>query len=171
MSKLIITADIHGSYSAWLTILNLMNKGDALAIAGDLFDTRYGNYSNADFKPETIKKELNSFQNSFYFVYGNCDTHSFFPGFDNYLHFEYESKKIFLYHGHMTPDFNLDTNIIIQGHTHLCSLSKKEKQIFMNPGSISRPRNGLYTYGVIEKAWAHLIELRSGEKLTSIKLG
>ncbi len=171
MSKLIITSDVHGSYSAWLTILNLMDKGDSLAIAGDLFDTRYGNYSNTDFNPDSIKKELNSFQKPYYFVYGNCDVQSFFPGFDSHLHFEYELNKIFLYHGHMTSEFNLDTKVVIQGHTHLCSLTKKNDQIFMNPGSISCPRNGLYTYGVIEKNWAHLIELRSGEKLNSIKLG
>ncbi len=170
MSKLIITSDIHGSYSAWLTILNLMDKGDALAIAGDLFDTKYGDYSNTDFRPESIKKELNLFRNPFYFVYGNCDTHSFFPGFDKRLHFEYESNKIFLYHGHMAPDFDLDTKVIIQGHTHLCSLNENKNQIFMNPGSISCPRNGLYTYGVIEKEWAQLIELQSGKKLKSIKL-
>jgi len=170
MSKLIITSDIHGSYRAWLTILNLMNKGDSLAIAGDLFDTKYGNYANTDFKPESIKKELNLFQNPYYFVYGNCDTQSFLPGFKNHLQFEYESIKIFLYHGHMAPDFDLDTKVIIQGHTHLCSLTNKRNKIFMNPGSISCPRNGLYTYGAIEKGCAHLIELQSGNKLISIEI-
>ncbi len=170
MSKLIVTSDIHGSYGSWLTILSLINKGDALAIAGDLFDTKYGNYANTDFKPESIKKELNLFKNPFYFVYGNCDLQSFYPGFDKYLQFEYESIKIFLYHGHMASDFDLDTKIIIQGHTHLCSLTKKKNQIFLNPGSISCPRNGMYTYGVIEKNWTHLIDLQSGKKLISIEI-
>lgn len=170
MPKLIVTADIHGSYNAWLTILSLMNKGDSLAVAGDLFDTKYGNYSNLDFQPESIKKELKLFQNPFYFTYGNCDTHSFFPGYNKQLQFEYESHKIFLYHGHTVPDFDRDTTLIIQGHTHLSSLTKKGDKVFINPGSISCPRNGLYTYGVIEKNQVHLIELRSGKKLISISL-
>ncbi len=58
MSKLIVTADIHGSYSSWLTIKALLSSNDKLVIAGDLFDTKYGNFSNADFQPESIKKDL-----------------------------------------------------------------------------------------------------------------
>ena len=58
MPKLIVTADIHGSYSSWLTTKTLLNSNDKLVIAGDLFDTKYGSFSNADFQPELIKKEL-----------------------------------------------------------------------------------------------------------------
>ena len=52
MNKLIVTADVHGSFGSWLTLKQLMKPGDKLVIAGDLFDTRYGNYSNPDFQPE-----------------------------------------------------------------------------------------------------------------------
>jgi len=52
MPKLIVTADIHGSYSSWLTIKALLGSNDKLVIAGDLFDTKYGNFSNAERKRE-----------------------------------------------------------------------------------------------------------------------
>ena len=46
MPKLIVTADVHGSFSSWLTIKALLKNQDQLAIAGDLFDTKYGSFSN-----------------------------------------------------------------------------------------------------------------------------
>jgi len=40
----------------------------------------------------------------------------------------------------------------------------------MNPGSIACPRNGIYTYGLIDDTSANLIELKTGKKLISIDL-
>ena len=168
MKKLIVTADIHGSYSSWLTMKNLLQPSDKLAIAGDLFDTKYGNYSNTNFQPEAIKKELNTFKHRFYYVYGNCDTPSFFPGFDTILEFSVFNKNILLSHGHRPFTYSANIDIIIQGHTHHCFLEKKDGHIFMNPGSITYPRKGIYTYGVIEKDSASLIELKTGNKLITM---
>jgi len=168
MTKLIVTADIHGSYNSWLTIKNLLKPSDKLVIAGDLFDTKFGNFSNPDFQPEFIKNDLKIFKHDFYYVYGNCDTPSFFPGFGTQMEFSAFNKKLFLSHGHRTFAHSADINIIIQGHTHLCFLEKKNKHIFMNPGSITYPRNGIYTYGLIENNCASIIELKTGNKLITI---
>jgi len=168
MTKLIVTADIHGSYNSWLTIKRMLKPSDTLAIAGDLFDTRYGDVSDSDFQPETIKKDLNHFDHSFYYVYGNCDTPSFFPGFEIQMEFTAFRKNLFLSHGHHRFIHSENIDIIIQGHTHCCSLKKNGRHIFMNPGSITCPRNGMYTYGVIENNCASLIELKTGNKVTGI---
>ncbi|MBU8912210.1 MAG: YfcE family phosphodiesterase [Desulfobacterales bacterium] len=168
MNKLIVTADIHGSYSSWLTMKNLLKPSDKLAIAGDLFDTRYGNYSNTNFQPESIKNDLKTFKHHFYYVYGNCDVPSFFPGFDKIMEFRAFNKQILLSHGHRPFTCSANIDIIIQGHTHNCFLEKKDGQIFMNPGSITSPRNGVYSYGVIEKDSASLIELKTGNKLITM---
>ncbi|MCK5163168.1 MAG: YfcE family phosphodiesterase [Desulfobacula sp.] len=169
MTKLIVTADIHGRYSSWLTMKNILQPYDQLAIAGDLFDTKYGNFSNTDFQPESIKNDLVTFKHHFYYVYGNCDTPSFSPGFDTAMEFTVFNKKFFLSHGHLAYTYSEDTDIIIQGHTHLCSLEKKNDHIFMNPGSITCPRNDIYTYGMIDSTSANIIELKTGNKLISIK--
>jgi len=168
MAKLIITADIHGRYTSWLTIKTLLAPDDTLVVAGDLFDTKYGNYSNTDFQPESIKKELFTLKNRFYYVYGNCDTFSFFPGFDTTMEFSAFNKRIFLHHGHLPYKYATNIDIIIQGHTHLCFLKKKDGHIFMNPGSITYPRNGIFTYGVIDNTSAHLIDLKTGNKLIRV---
>lgn len=170
MTRLIVTADIHGSHSSWLTIQALLKPRDTLAVAGDLFDTRYGSYSNPDFQPNFIKDDLSAFTHRFYYVYGNCDTPGFFPGFATKLLFNAFNKKILLHHGHRTSSAPGNINILIQGHTHLCSLEKKRGQIFMNPGSISSPRNGIYTYGMIDNTSANLIELKTGKTLITMDI-
>ncbi|WP_457553331.1 YfcE family phosphodiesterase [Desulfobacula sp.] len=170
MKQIIVTADIHGSYNSWLTMKNLLEPLDALAIAGDLFDTKYGDFTKIDFQPESIKKELHTFNHPFYYVYGNCDTPSFFPGFDMQMEFSAFQKNIFLSHGHRSFTCSKNIDIIIQGHTHICFLKKKDGQVFMNPGSITCPRNGLSTYGVIKANCASLIELKTGNKLISVDL-
>ena len=170
MPRLIITADIHGNYNSWLTIKALLKKNDSLIVAGDLFDTRYGNYSNPDFDPEAIKKDLNSFSHPFFYVYGNCDAPSFFPGFDMVLEFEINNKKICMSHGHRHFSCNAKVDLIIQGHTHVAGLKKKDRQVFLNPGTITSPRNGRYTYGLIENNSVYLMDLKSGDKLICLNL-
>ena len=168
MSKLIVTADIHGSYTSWLIMKNYLAPSDTLVIAGDLFDTRYGNTANPDFAPEQIKTELNTLDHPFFYVYGNCDTPSFFPGFDTQITFSAFDKTLFLSHGHLSVSGPAGVDIIIQGHTHCCSLEKKGTCIIMNPGSITTPRNGIHTYGVIEKNSARLMALKTGKTLMAM---
>ena len=170
MTRLFVTADIHGSINTWMTIKELMEPGDSLVIAGDLFDTRYGNFSHTDFQPEFIKQEIQNISKKFYYVYGNCDVPSFFPGYGSTLGFKAFEKNFFLHHGHgnnLVPD---NTDIIISGHTHVCLLEKKGTQIFMNPGTITNPRNQMYTYGIIDKFQAKIFDLKTGDPLSSIDL-
>ena len=171
MSKLIVTADVHGSLSSWRIIKNLFSsQQDKLAIAGDLFDTKYGSLSNLDFKPDVIKEELKKFSHDFFYVYGNCDIPSFFPGFETFLQFNFLQKNILLYHGHATLKYSSDIDIVITGHTHYYHLEQKNGKIFMNPGSITYPKNDVPSYGVIDKNSARIIELKTGKSLSSIKL-
>ncbi len=73
MEQMLITADIHGYYSSWQTIKNLLDQKTTLVIAGDLFDTKYGNPTYHDFQPDKIKEEFKALPNKKHFVYGNCD--------------------------------------------------------------------------------------------------
>ncbi len=168
MKKLIVTADIHGNYTGWLTIKSILNKKDALAVAGDLFDTRYGSYSNPDFQPEAIKKDLKTFAHPLHYVYGNCDSPGFSPGYEENKRFSLFNKSIYLHHGHQRINTSSPVDIVIQGHTHLCSLEKKNGVIYMNPGSVTHPRNSVYTYGIIDENSARLIELKTGDSLVQI---
>ena len=170
MTRLFVTADIHGSLNTWMTIQALMAPTDCLVIAGDLFDTRYGNYSHTDFQPEFIKQAVQNSSRKMYYVYGNCDVSSFFPGYGSALGFTRFEKNIFLHHGHGTPPVPENTDIIISGHTHCCLLEKKGTQVFMNPGSLTSPRNSVCTYGIIDKFKAEIWDLKTGDSLGAIDL-
>ena len=169
MAELIITADLHGSYTSWLTLKTLLAPGDGLVIAGDLFDTRYGDFSDPDFQPDAIKEELIRFNHAFYYVYGNCDNPSFFPGGSPEMTFKTMGKTFHLSHGHRSLPIPGHTDVIIQGHTHRYALEKKDSRIYMNPGSITSPRSGKFTYGRVEETSACIVDLGTGEKLISVR--
>jgi hypothetical protein len=170
MSKLIVTADIHGSYSAWLTLNMLLGPNDRLVIAGDLFDTRYGDPGNSDFQPEAIRQELIRQHQIYYYVYGNCDVEGFFPGFEKVLQFQALNKNIVLFHGHLNPMVESEMDIVIQGHTHRCALEKRGSQVFLNPGTLACPRNGIFSYGVIEETQVSLVDLKTGHPLVTVAM-
>ncbi len=168
MNRLFVFSDLHGSLSGWLTIRALMNPGDGLAVAGDLFDTRYGRYGNPDFRPEDIRSDLNAFESPFFYVYGNCDVQGFFPGYDHQQTFSAFHRTIFIHHGHRPVPADCRADIIIQGHTHLCELERCDDKIRLNPGSIALSRNGLPSYGIIDADGIHLIKLSTGKPLKSL---
>ncbi len=168
MSRILIVADIHGSHSAWLTVRALLNPTDSLAVAGDLFDTRYGNFGNPDFQPGEIRSDLKHFNHPLYYVYGNCDVASYFPGYDTEMIFNVFGKRIGLHHGHRSFPAPDALDIIIQGHTHICHLEQREHTIYLNPGSIARPRNHIPSYGIIDAKGVSLVALKTGNTLAAI---
>jgi len=169
MARLLVFADLHGSMNSWLTVKALLSDGDCLAIAGDLFDTRYGNYGNPDFQPSEIRSDLKELPYPLYYVYGNCDVERFYPGHGYEKEFQAFGKTIQLHHGHTPLSKGTAADIIMQGHTHLCRLDKKNDTIYLNPGSMTSPRNGgPPTYGIIDSASISLVELKTGEALKTL---
>lgn len=168
--KFLITADIHGSINTWLTLKALMGDKDVMVIAGDLFDTRYGHFGHPDFDPEAIRQDLSTTRRTVYYVYGNCDIPSFFPGHDHSLTFTAENQKIFLHHGHHPGRIPSDAQIIIQGHTHIWALEKQQNRIFMNPGSITRPKKGEPTYGIMDDRSVCIMDLRTGTPIAAMDI-
>ncbi len=168
--KFLITADIHGSVNTWMTLQALMAKQDILVVAGDLFDTRYGRYGHPDFDPDAIRKDLSTTRRTVYYVYGNCDEPSFFPGYDPSLTFFAKHRSIFLHHGYPRIQVPSDTDIIIQGHTHIWALEKKHGRIYMNPGSITRPKKGPATFGIMDDTRISILALETGTPLMTLNL-
>jgi len=172
MSRLLITADVHGSYATWMTLKSLLKPDDILAVAGDLFDTRYGRWNSPDFQPNHIRDNLKEIKNKMYYVYGNCDEPSFYPDQFHGLEFQFMGLNIYLHHGHNghthLNDILPRTNLIIQGHTHLASLEKRQHTFFLNPGSLTSPRNGLYTYAIVGNNKIQIINLKTETELISL---
>ncbi|WP_035238969.1 YfcE family phosphodiesterase [Desulfobacter vibrioformis] len=167
MERLLVFSDLHGSLSAWLTVKALAGPGDAVAIAGDLFDTRYGSYNEPDFAPDQIRSTIAGLDFKLFYIYGNCDVEGFCKGFSHKLRFTAFDKTIFMHHGHKNNRIPEGTDIVIQGHTHLPQLEKIQTCIHLNPGSIALPRNETATFAVIDSNSISLVTL-SGKKLASL---
>ncbi|MFH1153477.1 MAG: metallophosphoesterase family protein [Pseudomonadota bacterium] len=171
MTRILVSADVHGSVGAWMTLMELLEPGDTLAIAGDLFDTRYGNPKDQDFQPYLIKSDLAAMAHRFYYVYGNCDDADYFPSRAHVMRFQHMGLEIVLHHGHRPlGPIPGSTGIIVQGHTHLSCLELRDSHIHLNPGSLARPRDGLHTYAVIDDARVSLMNLRTGKPLACLEL-
>ncbi len=192
MKRLVVTADLHGSYSTWLTLKDMLTPEDALVVAGDLFGTRYPGYGHYDYQPERILEELKDFSNPLYFVYGNCDLSSFSPGYQDSMTFDFMDWKIFLHHGDIYTKqlpsniLSSDINLVIQGHTHVFALENIIKQnsetiieqfpnykkyiTLLNPGSLSAPRTSFYTYSIISNNRIDIIDIKTGNSLKSVSI-
>ena len=105
-----------------------------------------------------------------YYVYGNCDVEGFFPGHGPSLSFSALGKQIFLHHGHNKGPLPRTAEIIIQGHTHVWELEKRNGQIHLNPGSMIRPRNKVPTYGLIHPQGIEILELKTGRVISSLEI-
>lgn len=168
MTKLLVTADIHGSISAWKRLKKYLKPGDSLAVAGDLFDTRYGDRMSGDFRPDIIKKEfldLSREQILVHYVYGNCDLEDYLKGFSLQTLFEFDGFSFLLNHGHLPlPDIS-DVQVIIEGHSHTPRLDTFFGKVFLNPGSPALPRNSLPGFALVQNGRIQLIELTKGKVL------
>jgi len=79
-------------------------------------------------------------------VKGNCDYREDYP---SYLIIPVHKHRIFMTHGHMYSNMTINDlmndnrcDICITGHTHSPVNYEANGKRFINPGSVSRPRNG-----------------------------
>ena len=91
---------------------------------------------------------------AFVSVKGNNDWFSPIP---TVTETEVDGVKLLCTHGHTMSRAEMLTEakksscaFVLFGHTHRSLLTEKDGVTFLNPGSISRPRDGQASYGVIE---------------------
>ena len=80
-------------------------------------------------------------------VRGNCDYLSSEP---SERQLDLGGKRILLMHGHQYYSFSsilyhgeeVHADLVLYGHTHIPDLSADGPRLFLNPGSLSRPRGG-----------------------------
>lgn len=103
---------------------------------------------------EKISKEI---KRDIIYVRGNCD---FSSDVETDRIIEFGGKKIFITHGHkynVKSDYmglyykaeEIGADAVLFGHTHTAIVFEMNGILFINPGSVSRPRNGIETYAVI----------------------
>ncbi|MBQ6477721.1 MAG: phosphodiesterase [Bacilli bacterium] len=145
--KIMFISDIHGISDNLGKIREKYKefKCEKLVILGDI----YNNYNYYDNNKEKVQEFLNDFKDSLICVRGNCDSLTDLYDIPTHPIKELDLIKtnnldIYITHGHIYNEDNWDreNTILIQGHTHRPKISKKDNNIYLNPGSISLPRGG-----------------------------
>ena len=152
--KLMIASDIHGSAYYCKKLFEAYEKegADRLLLLGDLLYHGPRNDLPREYAPKEVIEMLNAHRESIFCVRGNCDTEVdqmvlHFPIMADYCILPVKNRLIYATHGH---HFNLDTlpplqkgDILLHGHTHIPAwVSFGEDNLYLNPGSVSIPKEG-----------------------------
>lgn len=151
--KLMIASDIHGSayYCRKLLEAYKVEKADKLLLLGDILYHGPRNDLPRDYNPKEVIAMLNPMKNELLCVRGNCDTEVDqmvleFPILADYCFIELDGYTIFATHGHVHNPKNLPMlkkgDILLNGHTHIPANQNMGDYIYMNPGSVSIPKEG-----------------------------
>lgn len=160
--KFLVISDIHGSPVYLEKVLNIFenNNYDKLILLGDELYHGPRNPIPEGYNPKKVIEMLNQYKSKIIAVRGNCDSEVDqmvlnFPIMSDYHLIIWNNKKIFITHGHI---YNKDNplplekgDILLYGHFHIPMIIEENNNFFLNPGSITLPKeNSPHCYGSFE---------------------
>lgn len=152
--KLMFASDIHGAADCCEKMLKRFDeeRAEKLFLLGDILYHGPRNDLPADYAPKRVIAMLNERKNQLLCVRGNCDTEVDqmvleFPIMAEYALLYLDGRTVFLTHGHKfntdnPPSLN-DGDILLHGHTHVQTIDESRNYTYINPGSVSLPKNGM----------------------------
>ena len=179
--KWLIASDIHGSAYWCRRLLEkyAQEKADRLILLGDVLYHGPRNDLPDEYAPKKVIEMLNGMSDSILCVRGNCDTEVDqmvlkFPVLADYALLDLGERMIYMTHGHVYNENNLpplrEGDILLHGHTHVSKCVDHGNYVYMNPGSVSIPKeNTPHGYMTLENGkflWKSL----DGEKIKEYTL-
>ena len=151
--KFMIASDIHGSAYYCDKMLEAFRAEGAgrLLLLGDLLYHGPRNDLPKDYAPKEVIKMLNQVKEDVFCVRGNCEAQVDqmvleFPVMATYAVIPFKDNIIFATHGHKFNENSLlplkRGDVLLNGHTHIPKYTAHESYIYVNPGSVSRPKEG-----------------------------
>lgn len=149
--KTVIASDIHGSayYCGLLAEAVKKEKADCLILLGDVLYHGPRNDLPKSYAPKEVISILSGMDVRIFSVRGNCDTEVDqmvlpFPVLADYSIIPVGKSLIFATHGHVYNEEHLPPlkcgDILLHGHTHVPKCIDHGNYIYMNPGSVSIPK-------------------------------
>lgn len=160
--KYMFASDIHGSAYYCRKMLEAFEAEGAsrLFLLGDLLYHGPRNDLPKEYAPKQVIAMLNEKKQYLTNVRGNCDAEVDqmvleFPVLADYGILIEGGHTFYMSHGHIYNGQNLpplmDGDIFLYGHTHVLRAEKKGAHTFLNPGSVSLPKEGnIPTYAILE---------------------
>lgn len=140
--KIVVLSDTHGDAEIISTVFNQEQDADVFFHCGDS-ELSY----NDDHFNDMIR------------VKGNCD---FDDNFENDIIVNLDDRKVFITHGHLydikttlallnDQAQEADADFVFFGHSHLMGAEVINNRLFLNPGSLTLPRDGnAKSYATVE---------------------
>ena len=149
--KWMIASDIHGSayYCSRLIEAYKTEQAERLLLLGDVLYHGPRNDLPRDYAPKKVIEMLNAMKDDIFAVRGNCESEVDqmvlqFPVLAEYALIPAGDSLIYAVHGHNYNEKNLPPlhkgDILLNGHTHVPKCVEHDDYVYMNPGSVSIPK-------------------------------
>ncbi|MBR5120329.1 MAG: phosphodiesterase [Clostridia bacterium] len=160
--KWMIASDIHGSAYYCRELLAAFEREGAqkLMLLGDVLYHGPRNDLPRDYAPKEVIAMLNAIKEKLLCVRGNCDTEVDqmvldFPVLADYAILVAGERMIYATHGHVYNENKLPPlqkgDVLMHGHTHVPKCVEHEDYLYVNPGSVSIPKeNSAHSYLILE---------------------
>ena len=160
--KFLIASDLHGSayYTRLLLDAFAREKADRLILLGDILYHGPRNDLPRDYAPKEVIALLSPLKDRVLCVRGNCDTEVDqmvlpFPIMADYAVLPVGERLCYMTHGHVFNSANLPPlmagDILLHGHTHVPVCQELPTHVYLNPGSVSIPKeNSHHGYMTLE---------------------
>lgn len=148
--KLMIASDLHGSAYYTRLLLTAMDREqpDRLLLLGDLLYHGPRNDLPREYAPKQVIEMLNARKSQILCVRGNCEAEVDqmvleFPVLSEFGVVFADGLTLYMLHGHKNLDIPvLPGDILLCGHTHVPAVRKDGEHYYVNPGSVSIPKEG-----------------------------
>lgn len=148
--KLMIASDLHGSAYYTRLLLTAMEREqpDRLLLLGDLLYHGPRNDLPREYAPKQVIEMLNARKSQILCVRGNCEAEVDqmvleFPVLSEFGVVFADGLTLYMLHGHKNLDLPvLPGDILLCGHTHVPAVRKDGEHYYVNPGSVSIPKEG-----------------------------
>ena len=158
--KLLIASDIHGSAEYCRQLIKALERENAakMLLLGDILYHGPRNNLPTEYAPKEVAAMLNAIKEKLLCVRGNCDTEVDqmmleFPVLSDSALICWDGLTIYATHGHHEFPALQKGEVVVSGHTHIPADYVEEGVRYINPGSVSIPK---------ENSWHGYITLEDG---------
>lgn len=156
--KLLIASDIHGSAQYCRQLMEAVERENPtkVLLLGDILYHGPRNALPAQYAPKEVAEMLNTVKEKLICVRGNCDTEVDqmmleFPVLSDSAMLFCDGITIYAAHGHHGFPALQEGSVVVSGHTHIPVDYVKDGVRYINPGSVSIPKeNSWHGYIVLE---------------------
>ncbi len=151
--KWLIASDIHGSAFYCRKLLDRFSAehADRILLLGDVLYHGPRNDLPEGYAPKEVIAMLNPLKDSILCVRGNCEAEVDqmvldFPVLADYAVLDLGKTLVYATHGHVYNEQHLPPlkkgDVLLHGHTHVPVCADRGDYVYMNPGSVSIPKEG-----------------------------